>query len=91
MPRYRSRVRDSSPAPVKEGKAFFALSLFSFDGREGIIATLSPDGEIGRHKRLKISRPQGCAGSIPVPGTFEKLVLPSARKSPLRIAWIPAQ
>ena len=54
MPRYRSRVRDSSPAPVKKGKAFFALSLFSFDGREGIIATLSPDGEIGRHKRLKI-------------------------------------
>jgi hypothetical protein len=28
-----------------------------------------PDGEIGRRKRLKISRPQGHAGSIPAPGT----------------------
>ena len=29
-----------------------------------------PDGEIGRHKRLKISRPQGRAGSIPARGTI---------------------
>jgi hypothetical protein len=28
-----------------------------------------PDGEIGRRKRLKISQPQGYAGSIPAPGT----------------------
>ena len=28
-----------------------------------------PDGEIGRHKRLKISRSQERAGSIPAPGT----------------------
>ena len=31
---------------------------------------LGPDGEIGRHKGLKIPRPQGCTGSIPVPGTI---------------------
>ena len=35
-----------------------------------ILAILDrPDGEIGRHKRLKISRPQGRAGSIPARGT----------------------
>ena len=28
-----------------------------------------PGGEIGRHKRLKISRLYGRAGSIPAPGT----------------------
>jgi hypothetical protein len=28
-----------------------------------------PGGEIGRHKGLKIPRPQGHTGSIPVPGT----------------------
>ena len=28
-----------------------------------------PDGGIGRRSRLKICRSQGCAGSIPVPGT----------------------
>ncbi len=28
-----------------------------------------PDGEIGRHKRLKISRFKRRAGSIPAPGT----------------------
>ena len=31
-----------------------------------------PDGETGRHKRLKISRLNGCAGSIPAPGTISK-------------------
>ena len=51
--------------------------FFSFDGREGIIATLSPDGEIGRHKRLKISRLYGRTGSIPVPGTSEETLPPS--------------
>ena len=30
---------------------------------------LRPDGEIGRHRRLKISRLNGRAGSIPAPGT----------------------
>ena len=30
----------------------------------------SPDGEIGRHKRLKISRFNERAGSIPAPGTM---------------------
>ena len=30
----------------------------------------SPDGEIGRHKRLKISRFIERAGSIPAPGTM---------------------
>ena len=29
----------------------------------------SPGGGIGRRSRLKICRSQGCAGSIPVPGT----------------------
>lgn len=28
-----------------------------------------PGGEIGRHRRLKISRAQACTGSSPVPGT----------------------
>ena len=28
-----------------------------------------PDGEIGKHRRLKICRPQGLAGSIPARGT----------------------
>jgi hypothetical protein len=31
---------------------------------------LCPDGGIGRRSRLKICRSQGCAGSIPVPGTY---------------------
>jgi hypothetical protein len=30
-----------------------------------------PGGEIGRHRRLKISRQKCCTGSIPVPGTIE--------------------
>ena len=33
------------------------------------IFVLGPDGEIGRHKRLKISRSLERAGSIPAPGT----------------------
>ena len=32
-----------------------------------------PDGEIGRHKRLKISRFNERAGSIPAPGTIYML------------------
>jgi hypothetical protein len=47
----------------------FPFSFSILCAGAGIIAVLSPDGEIGRHKRLKISRPQGCTGSIPVPGT----------------------
>ena len=62
--------------PLQEKReSVFALSLFLFDGREGIIATLSPDGEIGRHKRLKISRPHGRTGSIPVPGTSKSVLM----------------
>ena len=34
---------------------------------------IGPGGEIGRHKRLKISRSQGHAGSIPAPGTTAPL------------------
>jgi hypothetical protein len=30
-----------------------------------------PDGEIGKHSRLKICRPQGLAGSIPARGTID--------------------
>jgi hypothetical protein len=33
----------------------------------------SPDGGIGRRARLKIWYSQGCAGSIPVPGTKKNL------------------
>ena len=33
----------------------------------------SPDGGIGRRKGLKIPRSQGCAGSIPAPGTSSTL------------------
>src|SRR5690606_42045710 len=29
-------------------------------------------GETGRHRRLKIFRPQGLAGSIPAPGTIQR-------------------
>ena len=32
--------------------------------------TACPGGEIGRHRRLKISRPNGRTGSIPVLGTI---------------------
>ena len=34
-----------------------------------------PDGEIGRHKRLKISRLKERAGSIPALGTILKYIL----------------
>lgn len=34
--------------------------------------TRSPGGGIGRHRRLKISRSQDCAGSSPAPGTNQK-------------------
>jgi hypothetical protein len=36
-----------------------------------------PDGETGRHKGLKIPRLNGCAGSIPAPGTKSKNQLKS--------------
>jgi hypothetical protein len=36
---------------------------------------ICPDGEIGRHKRLKISRSNRRAGSIPAPGTIVFLPL----------------
>ena len=35
-----------------------------------------PDGEIGRRKRLKISRGQPRAGSSPAPGTISVVLLP---------------
>ena len=57
----------------------YVLSHFSFmaigagsKAPEGIIPPYRPDGEIGRHKRLKISRLNGRTGSIPVPGTNNK-------------------
>lgn len=37
----------------------------------------SPDGGIGRRSRLKICRSQGCAGSIPVPGTKASQIMRS--------------
>jgi hypothetical protein len=37
-----------------------------------IATQFSPGGGIGRRSRLKICRPQGCAGSIPVLGTRKK-------------------
>ena len=37
--------------------------------------SLGPGGEIGRHKRLKISRLYGRAGSIPAPGTNQFIAL----------------
>jgi hypothetical protein len=35
--------------------------------------TPCPDGEIGKHSRLKICRPQGLAGSIPARGTTSSI------------------
>ncbi len=45
-------------------------------------AVIRPDGEIGRRKRLKISRGQPRAGSSPAPGTTFSLVFP-IRSRPL--------
>jgi hypothetical protein len=36
-----------------------------------------PDGETGRHKGLKIPRLNGCAGSIPAPGTTNITLKPA--------------
>jgi hypothetical protein len=36
--------------------------------------TSRPDGEIGRHTRLKILRLNSRAGSIPAPGTIKILI-----------------
>ena len=44
--------------------------------------TPCPDGEIGRHKRFKISRQKWRTGSIPVPGTMENIA-----KSHLAVAF----
>ena len=38
---------------------------------------LRPDGEIGRHKGLKIPRQRWRTGSIPVPGTILTFSLPA--------------
>ena len=38
-----------------------------------VILITCPDGGIGRRVRLKIWYWQRCAGSIPVPGTFQVL------------------
>ncbi len=40
----------------------------------------SPDGEIGRHTRLKILRLKERAGSIPAPGTNSKILNPCGAK-----------
>ncbi len=57
-----------------------------------ILAILDrPDGEIGRHKRLKISRPQGRAGSIPARGTIFLYLATTATSKPLFPLYQPLQ
>ncbi len=48
---------------------YYAMMPPPFRGSCLRISTLCPDGEIGRHTRLKILRLNSCAGSIPAPGT----------------------
>ena len=45
--------------------AVHAIELFN----EQLKPSKRPDGEIGKHSRLKICRPCGLAGSIPARGT----------------------
>ena len=45
-----------------------------------------PDGEIGRHKRLKISRSNRRAGSIPAPGTIYSSVVQQLQQQSTRRA-----
>ena len=47
----------------------------------------SPGGETGRHKGLKIPRPQGHAGSIPAPGTPAALTNADAKAPLIALAW----
>ena len=44
--------------------------------------TLCPGGGMGRHRRLKISRLYGCAGSSPAPGTITAFALYSYNFKP---------
>ena len=48
----------------------------------GQIQQHGPDGEIGRHKRLKISRFNEHAGSIPAPGTMNTMLEPRRPPNP---------
>ena len=64
-----------SPAWWRSGNAGVCkTSMRGFDSRPGL-NHLCPGGGIGRHERLKISWPQGRAGSIPAPGTNSQLKL----------------
>ena len=56
----------------RENASAFSLFHWGWLLRSRYNRRLCPDGEIGRHKRLKISRPHGRTGSIPVPGTRRK-------------------
>ncbi len=60
------RFRPPPPVFLKAPTALFLCCL---------TMAACPDGEIGRHKRLKISRSKGRAGSIPARGTNQHAVL----------------
>jgi hypothetical protein len=55
----------------KSGRIRPVANLSYISNSSRVIAR--PGGEIGRHKRLKISRLYGRAGSIPAPGTSLKI------------------
>ena len=50
-----------------------------------LIKPLSPGGEIGRRKGLKIPRLYGRAGSIPAPGTIYFLIMNSQHLKEIKI------
>ena len=50
------------------------------NGALKMYSTRCPGGEIGRHRRLKISRLNGCTGSIPVPGTIKSSIICKIRR-----------
>src|SRR5262245_65481957 len=64
------------PLLVSGGMAEWSCSGLQSRGRrfdsDSRLHEPSPGGETGRHKGLKIPRPQGHAGSTPAPGTTAK-------------------
>src|SRR5580692_4317426 len=58
-------IAGSKNGKCKSGRLFYISHSIFY-----ILYFLSPDGGIGRRARLKIWYSQGCAGSIPVPGTL---------------------
>lgn len=62
-------------APWRSGYATVCKTVYT--GSNPVGASISADGGIGRHERLKISWPQGRAGSSPALRTkhYEKLDL----------------